>query len=229
MSECVVGTTETILTAKRRALNMKALKSFFAFMFITSLLQFPNSYASPAPVKLLIQYANGLPADSSADRVPSVLVDSNGSRIHLVIRNTSQTKLVLRKQSCSTINGVRFEFKLNASDEKVLTARRNDICTVITAIPDTFVLSPDEEYIYEVNFSEFWDFPSALDGLKGRIIYMRAVYMSEPADIPYDPNSKNVWLGNVSTEWEQVKLTNRIERSRLHDRRNPAPPEAAGR
>lgn len=82
-----------------------------------------------SPIKLIIHYANGLPASSSSGELPQIRLNKNYSHIYLEIRNISKDEQVLRFQNCHTASNLKFEFKSALSSKDILTAKDTTMCT----------------------------------------------------------------------------------------------------
>ena len=162
-------------------------------------------------ISLSIHFLDGLSA-SPNDRLPDIRFLHYGCHLSLLLTNKSDQMETLWKPYCPEGDApIRLEFKKTADSETIGTARTSHGYTGGMGIPKTFTLKPDDSLVYRIDFSSFWSLPFVLNDGDDTTVFIRAVYNSRKADgsrnlLP--DNSDDVWVGEIATEWQQVRLSN---------------------
>jgi hypothetical protein len=171
----------------------------------------PKQRKDNTEISLSIHFQDGL-SGSSNDQLPDIGVQNDGCHLSLLLTNKTHETLTLWKPYCPQGDrAIRLEFKKTADAKTIGAARTCHDYTGSMGVPKTFTLLPDDSLVYCFDFSSYWSLPFVLNNGEVTTVFVRAVYESEKAsgDPDFLPkNSDDVWVDEIATKWQQVRLTN---------------------
>ena len=193
--------------------SISALLAVTAIVALLTVLLFkPARHVSPSDLSLSIHFLNGLSSQENSDQLPDIRFLHYGCHLSLLLTNNADENVTFWKPDCPPGDmAIRLEFKTTAESKKIGIARTSHMYTGGMGIPKTFTLSPDDSLVYRIDLSSFWSFPFMLNDGDSTDVFVRAVYESDKwaMDRSFMPsNSKDVWVGKLTTEWQKVRLSN---------------------
>ncbi len=166
-------------------------------------------------LSLSLHYLDGLSAASNGN-LPSIRFQRDGCHLSLLLTNKTGEVVTLWKPYCPQgDDAMRLEFKKAADSKTIGIAHTTRGYTGGMGIPKTFQLLPGNSLVHRIDLSRYWSLPFVLNDGDDTTVFVRAVYKSDkvdPKQVPLAENAGDVWVGEIATEWQQVRLTNASER-----------------
>jgi hypothetical protein len=137
------------------------------------------------------------------------------SHFHVVLKNTSKRSIAIWEPDCPQGDNAFYIEIADSSGNVIHAIRKLQDYTGGMGVPKNVILKPGESFIYDIFFDQWWNVPFQTDKYSRNIYKLRAVYEStrntendvkKMWKITGTSRQQKIWIGKVSTEWEQFVI-----------------------